>query len=69
LYLRQRPKQESGANFKTIKKRHTGEIGAQKRAENTGLRYASLRVYFSPERQQQTFEIGSQELKAACKEQ
>jgi hypothetical protein len=35
----------------------------QKRTENNGYCYALLRVQLSPERQQQTFEIGSKEYK------
>jgi hypothetical protein len=53
--------------FKTIKKRHTGESQCIEKSRKywiaLRLRLAAwktaLRVYFSPELQQQTFEIGS----------
>jgi hypothetical protein len=44
---------------KRLKSVTPAKADIQKRTENTGYRYASLRVRLSPELQQQTFEIGS----------
>jgi hypothetical protein len=44
---------------KRLKSVTPAKADTQKRTENTGYRYASLRVRLSPELQQQTFEIGS----------
>jgi len=46
---------------KRLKSVTPAKADIQKKTENTGYRYASLRVRLSPERQQQTFEIGSSE--------
>ncbi len=50
---------------KLLKSVTPAKVSARKRAENTGLRYASLRVRFSPELQQQAFEIGSHDFHIA----